>query len=62
MKPIVRTIALSITPYAARQRIEITIANGRRTIVDAISGMTKTAVPAKIARRPRAIVATQYSV
>jgi hypothetical protein len=62
MKPVVRTIALSMIPYAARQRIEITIANGRRRIVDAISGITRIAVPARIERRPRTIVAAQYSV
>jgi hypothetical protein len=59
MKVVVRTIALSIVPYAARQRIEMTIAKGSRRSVDAISGMNNTPVPATIARRPRIIVAVQ---
>jgi hypothetical protein len=61
MKLVVRMIALSTVPYAARQRIEIATAKGRRRIVDAISGMNKTPVPATTARRPRIIVAAQYS-
>jgi len=59
MKLVVRMIALSTVPYAARQRIEITTAKGRRKIVEAISGMNKTPVPAITARIPRIIVATQ---
>jgi hypothetical protein len=61
MKLVVRMIALSIVPYAARQRIEMAAAKGSRKIVDAISGKNKTRVPAPTARRPRSIVAAQYS-